>query len=594
MAFDRQNGEFGMAAVVRPPVFDKSATRCVATFWVVPSRPKVIVPPNHPGAIEITCGKCLRCLITKRNMHCGRMVAEQVGSAASVMLTLTFGDDGELWQVPGSEVGPMVPASNAAYWKARWKEYWKRARVPWVAFRKALWKRYGQTQYCCAGELGSMRSRLHFHAGVYFGANNKIPDWVNLPGRVERDYLRAVRMGEMDAEGCFMCCGVKAKRQYSVKGKRDEFIAWLPEWPGGYVHIGEMTAQSAGYIAKYCMKPADAAVVRGESSVHNSYATKVFRSHRLGYRYVAELGEQAAEAGLEPMNRYRLPGQKIASGPRAGKSREYPMTRGMRSVCYDAYMRKVGELLRTGAIKSWQAKAEVGSGSIVAEMLEREAQRDPVEGMHKLFNGLAKDRRGQWALPHFDVGPIVKFSLCPDEGVIFRTSRGETFFAWQDHSGRGRDLRIPIENWRELMACKRHGAVRAFGLHPPDSALDVRELVVKSKRKIWKASAVVQLDGGELVAVPDRVVKVHSLPSGPVVWPLRQRAKLDAGTIEKVVRAWATDRQIEAIRRRIARSYQARWWPPGELAAREAKRRAKLTARLEKVLGRSLDYGPIC
>jgi hypothetical protein len=494
------------------------------------------------------------------------MIAEYFCSVSSSMLTLTFASEGDLWQVPGTEYGPQVPDKNKTYWKARWKEYWARARVPWVAFRKALWKRYGQTQYCTAGEIGTLRGRLHFHAGLYFGKDNKIPDWVNLPDCVERDFLRATRMSDFDAEGCFMSCGVKAKAQYSRKGGRNEFIAWLPEWSAGYVHIGKMTPESAGYIAKYLCKPADAAVLRGENNVHNSYATKAFKSHRLGYRWVAELGEQAAEQGLEPVNRYKLPGQKIASGPRAGKSREYPMTRGMRSVCYDAYMRKVGELLRSGVIKSWQAKAEVGSGSIVAEMQEREAQSDPVFAMERMISGLAKDRRGQWALPHCDVGPIMKFSLCPDEGVLFKTSRGETFFAWQDHTMRGRDVRIPVESWRELMACKRHGGVKAFGLYPPDTRLEVRD------------------------AIPGRRRRGQYLADGKAVWPLRQ-VVCDMGETFKVPRAWATDWQIEELRRRIVRAYQARWWPPGVLAAREAARDAKSEKRLQKILGRSVAYG---
>lgn len=534
---------------------DRLPTKCGNTFWIVPDKPKVVVAPNHPGAIEISCGKCLRCLITKRNMHVGRMIAEQHGSVASVMLTLTFASDEALMPAPGSQIGPQVPRDNKRYWKAAWKEYWARAREPWTAFRGSLRKRYGQTQYCGAAELGELRGRLHFHVAVFFGEGNKIPEWVYLPRRVESDYRNAVRAGALDADGSFISCGVKCQKQYSIKGRKDQFIAWLPEWPHGYVHIGEMNEKSAGYIAKYCMKPADAAVLRGANSPHNSFATKIFRSHKLAYRFARELGEQAAEQGLEPMARYRLDGQVYASGPRAGHAREYLMTRGMKRECGMAHMRRVASMLATGELKRWVAKPPENEGFLVAESLVTDLERDPREVLEKFFRKLSKEKRGQWSLPHIDLGPIRRAVLAPDGGMVAVSSFGETVFMWPDLSGHGGDFVIPIKSRRELLRAVRLGGVEAFGLHPPDA----RIVVDPGERGVRRRSQVLA-DGGARV------------------WPVRQTmerggrgvaddamrdavAETGGSLLLKVRRAWASDRQIEAIRARIVRLYAARWCP---------------------------------
>lgn len=547
---------------------DRLPPKCGNTFWIVPSDNKRRVAPNHPGAVEITCGRCLRCLITKRNIHVGRMIAEQLGSEASVMLTLTFRPEVELPEVPGTEYGPAVPdkwklPNGKPYWKARWKAYWAEARKYWVPFRKSLRKRYGQGEYCGAGELGDMRGRLHFHTGLYFGKGQKIPAWVDLPRRVERDYIDAVRRGLVDADGCFQCCGVKVKRQYSVKGKEDNFIAWLPEWPHGYVHIGEMTAASAGYIAKYLMKPADAATLRGPNSPHNSYATKVFRSHKLGYRYVREWGEKAAREGLCPTSSYRLPGQVVASGPGKGRAREYRMTRGMKRECGRAHLRTVASMLAKGELRSWRAANELAKGFLVPELLEADARRDPRVSVEKFLTKLAKEKRGQWSLPYFDLGGVVRAVSTPGGGVVSKTTRGELVFSWPDLSGHGRDIHIPIETRRELFRAVRLGGVEAFGFHPPDVRLVEREAIPGKRRR------------GQVLAV-----------GGAAVWPLRQVLEHDGAGIAddetraavvasggrllvKSVRAWVTDRQIEELRRRIVRVYVVRWCPPAaELARR--------------------------
>lgn len=558
--------------LVRRTAHDRLEPSCQRTFWVLPSNPKRTVPPGHPGAIEITCGKCKRCLITKRNLHVGRMLAEQVGAKASAMLTLTFDPEKvELPRVPSDEeFGPVVPdwfrlPSGKRYWKQRWKAYWDEARKYWVPFRKSLRKRYGQVQYCGAGELGSKRARLHFHTGIYFDEANKIPEWVNLPGRVQIDHGRARKAGRIDADGCFTSCGVKVKAQWSVKERRDEFICWLPEWPHGYVHIGELNGKSAGYIAKYIMKPADAAVLRGENSPHNSYATKVFRSHKLGYRFMRELGERCAREGIAPRTRFTLPDQVVAYGQGAGRHRQYSMTRGMKRELGQAHMRCIASMMARGELRRWFAGVEPGEGFIVGDLLEADVKRDPRVTLEAFFNKLRKEKRGQWSLPYLDLGGVEKAVSTPDGGVVVKTTRAEYVFCWPDLSGHGRDLRIPILGRDELVRAVRRGGVDAFGLHPPDVRLQVVEGVRRKRRRrqvlsadghtcVWPLRQVLE-HGGEGVASDDATRAAHVAAFGR--WPS-----------VKAVRAWASDKQVEGLRRRIVAVMQARWSPPAVVLGR--------------------------
>lgn len=622
---------------------DRMAPTCGYTFWVDPRKGGKVVPANHPGAIEITCGKCQRCLITKRNLHVGRMISEQHHSVASVMLTLTFADINDVPVCPDA-LDPRAAQSpeELKAKKAEWKQYWDTVREYWVPFRKSLWKRYGQTQYCGAAELGDKRGRLHFHMGIYFGKDNKVPEWVHLPSNVERDFRLATRSGLVDADGCFTSCGVKVQRQYSVKGRKDEFVCWLPEWKHGYVHIGQMTPATAGYIAKYIMKPSDAAKLRGPASAHNSYATKVFRSHKLGYRYMRDLGERAAAAGLPMRNRYRLDGQTYASGPRMGQSREYPMTRGMRREAGRAYLRTVAKMLALHGVKSWRAVGDLSDGGIapevvrlvstsrkprkntgrvlartfmrarlgrvfvrthkaqlkeiskairsakslptwraaadpdqgfvLADVLEDDARRDPRFALESFFFKLRKEKRGQWSVPRLDLGTILHAVSTPDGGVVSKTITDEYVFTWPDLSGHGRDFHIPILNRGELVRAVRRGGVEAFGLYPPDVRLVVREAVPMMRRR------------GQLLGevAPDGVVKnklVDAEPLGTPLWPIRQTLEhrgvgvsdhtarwaaiaAGAGPLKlKAVRAYASDAQLEAIRRRIVDAWGVRWNP---------------------------------
>lgn len=211
--------------------FDRSPGGCQSKFWVLHEGGRqVVVAANHPGAIEISCGKCVACLIVKRDRYVGRMIAAGVTAVGSAFLTLTYAPRADGVDPEGAR---------------------ELRREDMVSFRKALRDRHGKLvpkllksgkvkhvrrgkfQYCGAGEVGELKQRVHWHILLFFDDKESIPEWADLPNRLERDYLLARRGPGLDADGCFMSCGVRCKRQFSIKKRTDEYICWLPEWPHG-------------------------------------------------------------------------------------------------------------------------------------------------------------------------------------------------------------------------------------------------------------------------------------------------------------------------------------------------------------------------
>lgn len=592
---------------------------CELGWYVAPREGNRRVDKGHPGAVYISCGRCVRCAITKKEQLVGRAIAEQNTSARTAFVTLTYAKREE-WAGRGKNgwpikpPKPLIPGDKYALSKAA--QYVESEYLPdgtptgalkivpgdWQVFRKTTYKKYGHFEYFGASERGEL-GRCHIHAQLYFEHETELvaaenyreavraemaargervpgeiplpawwkdkvfaPAWVDLPRVVDREYRRAVRSGamipaDMHRPERFMCCGVEVARQLQTKAKfagmgpQYRFIAWIPEWPWGYVNVGEANAQTAGYIAAYMVSPDKAEKLRGPNSTVRTVETKVYRSQRLGYAYIRSHGEDAAKQGLQLSGRYRLPGQVYNSGYREGKAKLFTMTPGMKRVACEAYIRQVIRMLGRGEVRKWASKAEIETGDLVAEMLEKDARRDPRRSLEVFFAAFEDKRFGSDQIPRFDIGLPVAAVSTPDGGIVVKTARGEFVAFWPDVADRMGNLRIPLKDEAEARDVLARGIATALDFDADHRFSRPREREVEIR----------QVD---LAKVLEREQELGPLPT---TW-LEEATQRDRAAalglhrkrgdpVPTILRAVIRKREISMIRARVVALLMARWAP---------------------------------
>jgi len=144
--------------------------------------------------LSIPCGQCIGCRLERTRQWAVRCVHESQMHAHNSFVTLTYDDD-------------KVPADFSLNY-AHFRAFCKR-------FRKA----YGPFRFYMCGEYGDDFSRPHYHACL-FG--------VDFPDR----YIWS------DHEG--------------IRLYRSDFLERM--WPLGFSSIGDVTYQSAAYVAGYITK----------------------------------------------------------------------------------------------------------------------------------------------------------------------------------------------------------------------------------------------------------------------------------------------------------------------------------------------------
>lgn len=154
-------------------------------------------PPAGPyEALRLPCGQCIGCRIAKSQDWALRCVHEASLYEQNCFVTLTYGEE----NLP--EYGSLV--------KKHYQDFMKRLRSRFPA-RKI--------RYFLCGEYGDGMLRPHYHALLF---NVDFPD-----------------------------------KEYWCKSKGNKVFR-SPEleelWPHGYSWIGEVTWQSAAYVARYVMK----------------------------------------------------------------------------------------------------------------------------------------------------------------------------------------------------------------------------------------------------------------------------------------------------------------------------------------------------
>lgn len=148
------------------------------------------------GGAEVPCGQCVGCRLERSRQWAMRCVHESKMHSSSCFVTLTYND------------GSLPPGGSLRY-----RDY--------QLFMKRLRKNFpedGIRFYMC-GEYGESTVRPHYHA-LLFGID--FPD--------KKKFSKA-------ADGTYLCTS--------------KILEVL--WPHGNSLIGEVTFESAAYVARYCM-----------------------------------------------------------------------------------------------------------------------------------------------------------------------------------------------------------------------------------------------------------------------------------------------------------------------------------------------------
>lgn len=160
--------------------------------------------------IQLPCGRCVGCRLEHSRQWAMRCIHEASTHDDNCFITLTY-DDHKLLELSNKK-GKLHPAlvSGTLY------------KRDYQLFMKRLRKKYPSKniRYYHCGEYGDRNNRPHYHAILF---NHNFNDWV-----------------------------------YLFDSPSGEPIYTSPElesiWGLGFVTIGTVTFESAGYVARYCMK----------------------------------------------------------------------------------------------------------------------------------------------------------------------------------------------------------------------------------------------------------------------------------------------------------------------------------------------------
>lgn len=145
--------------------------------------------------VTIPCGQCIGCRLERSRQWAMRCVNEASLYNDNCFITLTYNDDN-------------LPA-DLSLDKTHFQKFMKRLR-----------KKYGNNiRYLHCGEYGTLNARPHYHACIF---NFDFPD----------KKLWSVRSG--------------------VSLYRSDSLEQL--WPYGFATVGEVTFESAAYVARYVLK----------------------------------------------------------------------------------------------------------------------------------------------------------------------------------------------------------------------------------------------------------------------------------------------------------------------------------------------------
>lgn len=166
------------------------------------------------GDTKLPCGQCLGCRLDRAREWSIRCLHEAKMHAENSFITLTYND-------------ANLPADGSLNYK-HFQDFMKR-------YRKSLGK---PIRFFMCGEYGEQQERPHYHAIIF--------------GHKPSDLLLYKTNGN-------------GNQTYT-----SDYLTNL--WGMGYVVVGDVTRQSAGYVARYCLKK----VTGDRAEAHYGHRTPEF------------------------------------------------------------------------------------------------------------------------------------------------------------------------------------------------------------------------------------------------------------------------------------------------------------------------------
>ncbi len=200
-------------------------------------------PEKNPGVevIRLPCGQCIGCRLDKAKEWAARCYHEAAMHKENSFITLTYNDQNL----------PEDRSIDKKHLQNFFKKFRKHIRLPGIMplfdkamriqYYKAKWhKNYGKSKvayaekpirYYSCGEYGEEKNRPHYHI-ILFGHTFKDQELIH-----------------HDAKSVY-------QNKFKVNNNHSLYTSKLLEqlWAKGFVTIGEVNEQSAGYVARYCTK----------------------------------------------------------------------------------------------------------------------------------------------------------------------------------------------------------------------------------------------------------------------------------------------------------------------------------------------------
>lgn len=196
----------------------------------------------------IPCGKCLGCRVDKANDWATRCTIEAKNWPVNCFITLTYNNEN-------------LP-KNRSLIKKDCQNFFKRLRKKHKGVKSRTWKGKEEypIRYFICGEYGPKTLRPHYHAGIF--------NW----RPTDLEYLKENLVGD---------------KLYT--SKELEKI-----WKKGFITVGDLTYESAAYIARYVMKKAFKEHKALEKWMNKKGRQKEFveTSRNGGIGYMATSGEE--------------------------------------------------------------------------------------------------------------------------------------------------------------------------------------------------------------------------------------------------------------------------------------------------------------
>ena len=172
--------------------------------------------------MEVACGQCLGCRLDRSRMWAMRIIHESVlpeHNGCNCFITLTYDDD-------------HIPAN------------WSLEKKDFQDFMKRLRK-----------GLAPLRIRF-FHCGEYGNKCKHIPVWDER--RTVKD-CELCNVGRPHYHAILFGCDFGGVRNWEPVGQSNGVVYYTNAelqryWPLGFVQVGQVTFQSAAYVARYVLK----------------------------------------------------------------------------------------------------------------------------------------------------------------------------------------------------------------------------------------------------------------------------------------------------------------------------------------------------